>query len=55
MTRISKKGRRRAVSPRRHQKPSAKTGPKEDNLPTGYKLHENALQNDSIVFIGKIK
>lgn len=54
MTRMSKQSQRRAVSPRRPSKPAKKTGPKKDNLPLGYKAHENALAGSS-VFIGKVK
>lgn len=42
MTRMSKQGKKRHVSPRRPKLSSVKTGPKKDNLPEGFKLHENA-------------
>ncbi len=43
MTRMSKKGERRAVSPRKHKKPSLKTGARKDNLPSGFHEQHNAL------------
>jgi len=57
MTRISKKAIRRATCPRKHRKPAVKTGPKKDNLPAGFKTHENAADNELAkkVFIPKIK
>jgi hypothetical protein len=41
MTRISKQQERRAVSRRRPKTPSPKTGPKRDQLPFGFRTHEN--------------
>ena len=55
MTRVSKQARRRAVSPRKHKGPSVKTGPKKDNLPLGYKEHENAATETPTFFIPKIR
>ena len=57
MTRTSKQEERRAVSPRKHKKPSIKTGPLKDNLPKGYKEHSNALEGDTAVnaFIPQIR
>lgn len=55
MTRMSKQGKRRAVSPRKHKNPSVKSGSKKDQLPLGYKEHENALKGVENVFIAKIK
>ena len=57
MVRISKQNQRRAVSRRKHKKPSEKTGPKKDNLPNGFKEHSNALEGgfSSQIFIPKIK
>lgn len=57
MTRQSKKGERRAISPRRCRAPAAKTGPKKDNLKIGYKPHPNALEGTlaASVFIPKIR
>lgn len=54
---MSKKGKRRAVSPRRPRMPQEKTGPKKDNLPKGYKEHANAIEGSlaASVFIPKIK
>ena len=43
MTRMSKQGERRAVSPRRPRPPALKTGSKRDNLQFGFKEHENAI------------
>ena len=56
MTRMSKKGKRRAISPRKCQAPSTlKTGPLKDNLPSGYREHANAVSSDAgQVFIGKV-
>ncbi len=54
MTRISKQGKDRHVSPRRPKAPSKKTGPKRDALPFGHKPHENALVNSLNRFIPKI-
>lgn len=56
MTRISKQGKVRAQSPRKHRPPSPKTGPKRDQLEFGYRIHQNALNNESIAnrFIPKI-
>ncbi len=57
MVRISKQAERRAKSPRRRRAPSPKTGSLKDNLPSGYKFHENALSGAaaSSAFIPKIK
>lgn len=53
MTRMSKQGKRRAVSPRKHKMPTVKTGPQQDK---GFKAHVNALEGDQLaVFIGKVK
>lgn len=51
---MSKQGKRRAISPRKHKGPSVKTGPKKDNLPNGFKPHENAVAQRAI-FIPKVK
>lgn len=55
MTRMSKKGERRAVSPRRPRLPGPKTGPKKDKLTHGYKQHANAVDGSSAVYIAKVK
>lgn len=57
MTRISKQSERRAQSPRKHRAASTKTGPKKDNLPKGFREHENAVEatGASQVFIPKVK
>lgn len=57
MVRISKQNERRNRSPRKRQAPSAKTGPKKDNLPLGFKEHVNAVADDfaAQAFIPKIK
>lgn len=44
MTRIGKDEERRHFSPRKRKKPSAKSGPRKDNLPQGFKVHRNALE-----------
>ena len=54
MTRMSKQGERRNKSPRKHKKPSVKTGPLKDNLPKGFKEHSNASVGEN-VFIGKVR
>lgn len=56
MTRISKQGKLRRISKRRPAPPSQKTGPKKDNLPLGFKLHENAIPavNEAQRFFPKI-
>jgi hypothetical protein len=55
MTRMSKQGERRAVSRRKRKKPTPKTGPRKENLPRGFKEHENALSGRNDAFIPKIK
>lgn len=57
MVRISKQAEKRRRSPRKHKKPSEKTGPRKDNLPLGYKAHENALEGEmaGLAFIPKIR
>ncbi|MES2273664.1 MAG: hypothetical protein V4487_05695 [Chlamydiota bacterium] len=47
MTRVSKQGRKRNVSPRRPRPPSPKTGSKRDNLEFGFKTHENVVSNET--------
>lgn len=55
MVRISKQQERRMRSPKRRQSPSKKTGSKKDQLPLGYKAHDNAASfQPSMVFIPKI-
>lgn len=56
MTRVSKQGKVRHISPRRPRPPSPKTGSKRDALEFGYKPHENAVNGESIPnrFIPKI-
>lgn len=56
MTRISKQGRKRAVSPRKPRPAGPKTGPKKDALPFGFKMHENTVIADATPnrFIPKI-
>jgi len=56
MTRISKQGRRRAVSRRRPRAPGIKTGSKKDALEFGFKPHENLVIAESTPnrFIPKI-
>jgi hypothetical protein len=57
MVRISKQAERRSQSRRRTKAPSAKTGARQDNLPQGYKEHQNALPGDTAAtaFIPKIR
>ncbi|MEI8366093.1 MAG: hypothetical protein WCF65_06715 [Parachlamydiaceae bacterium] len=57
MVRISKQSERRNRSPRKNQPPSVKTGPLQDNLPQGFKGHNNALSGDvaATAFIPRIK
>jgi hypothetical protein len=54
MTRIGKQEERRHVYPHKRKAPAAKTGPRKDNLPLGYKEHDNALEDSKMVFIPKI-
>lgn len=54
MTRLSKQQRRRMVSPKRRREPGEKTGPKKDNLPKGFRVHDNACA-EATCFIAKIK
>ncbi len=54
MTRMSKQGERRARSPRRCRPPSPKTGSKKDALPSGYKVHNNAVPEGMALFIPKM-
>lgn len=58
MTRMSKQWERRHQNPKRRKKLlPAKTGPKKDNLPEGYKPLENAVPAElsNLLFIAKIK
>lgn len=57
MVRISKKAEERQRSPRKRRAPSAKTGPKKDQLPLGYKEQPNALSGEFAknAFIPKIR
>jgi len=57
MVRISKQSERRNQSPRKHRGPSVKTGSLTDNLPKGFKEHNNALQGEVAAgaFIPKIR
>lgn len=45
------------MSPRKCRAPSAKTGPKKDNLHKGFKEHQNAIAGELAgkAFIPKIK
>lgn len=56
MVRICKKERLK-YCPRKPRYGAIKTGPMKDNLPKGYKEHENAFVSDTKVttFIGKVK
>lgn len=55
MTRMSKQGKRRAMSPRRPTISGEKTGPKKDALKKGFKEHPNAVGQElaASVFIPK--
>ncbi|MBJ7449791.1 MAG: hypothetical protein JHC93_05480 [Parachlamydiales bacterium] len=57
MVRISKQQERRSVSPRRPRANFPKTGSRKDNLPSGFKEHQNALEGElaQSAFIPKIK
>lgn len=57
MVRISKQAERRSQYPRKHRKPSQKTGPLKDNLPNGFNEHKNALEGEAAAtaYISKIK
>ena len=57
MVRISKQAEKRSRFPRKHRKPSEKTGPRQDNLPEGFKGHANAVEGDlaAVIFVPKIK
>ncbi|MBA3721755.1 MAG: hypothetical protein H0W88_05080 [Parachlamydiaceae bacterium] len=57
MVRISKQEERRSRFPRKHRKPTAKTGALKDNLPNGFKDHANAIEGDLAkqMFIPKIR
>jgi len=54
MTRMSKKARRRHISPKRRRLPGIKTGPKKDAIP--FRAHPNAAAGDlaSKMFIGMV-
>lgn len=54
MTRMSKQSERRNQSPRKRRAASPKTGPKKDNLPEGYRVHDNSVSGNTQVFIAKI-
>jgi hypothetical protein len=57
MVRISKQAEKRRRSPRKCRAPSVKTGPRKDNLPKGFKEHQNAVGGDLAekVYIPKIR
>jgi hypothetical protein len=57
MVRISKQCERRSRSPHRPRIGSEKSGPRKDNLPQGFKAHENAVEGShaALAFIPKIK
>ncbi|MBS0615491.1 MAG: hypothetical protein JSR58_02945 [Verrucomicrobia bacterium] len=57
MVRISKQAERRNQCRKRCRPPVPKTGPKKENLPSGYKAHENAMSDRTLTqthFIAKI-
>jgi hypothetical protein len=57
MVRRSKVARIRSVSKKRPSAPAAKSGSLKENLPLGYKEHQNALTGPAAAqaFIAKIK
>ena len=55
MTRTGKQEERRHRYPHKRKAPAEKTGPRKDNLPLGYKEHENALETEQTTFIPKIR
>ncbi len=57
MVRISKQSERRGQSRRRCQAPAKPSGPKKDNLPSGFKIHANSIEGEfaANVFIPKIR
>lgn len=58
MTRTSKQEERRARNPHKRKAPAPKTGPKQDNIPGGFKQHDNALADAGVskqMFVGKVK
>jgi hypothetical protein len=50
---MSKQGERRAKSHHKTRYPAKKTGSKKDQLPAGYKPHENTAKAIASVFIPK--
>lgn len=55
MVRRSKQEERRSKSPKRRRAPTPKTGSLKDNLPHGFKMHENGLEASFGAFIPKIQ
>jgi hypothetical protein len=57
MTRLYKQAEHRAIMPRRPRLPGPKTGSKKDNLPLGFKEHDNAVKEGTAAqaFIPKIR
>lgn len=57
MVRRSKVERMRSVTRKRPSAPAVKTGPQKENIPHGFKHHENALTGEraTLAFIPKIK
>ncbi len=49
MTRIGKQEERRNRCPRRPRPPAPKSGPKKDNLPKGYREHENVYEGQGFI------
>lgn len=54
MVRISKKDRLKHC-PRKPKYPAPKTGALKDNLPKGFKEHANALPDDQVIYVAKVK
>ena len=57
MTRLSKQAERRQELPRKRVRATAKTGPRKDNLPLGFKQHANAASGDlaAAVFVSTVR
>jgi len=55
MTRMSKQGERRAMSPHSPRPPAKKTGTKKDNLAQGFKPHANVMMAEAGRFFPKVK
>jgi len=54
MTRVSKQQERRNRCPRKRKAPSPKTGTLKDNLPEGYRVHENTVSGVKQAYIALV-